>query len=267
MKYPPESDLLDFSRPERLAPQIEHRFLKALARAVTEELYPGNYRDYLEHFYHSGYHKIIERRAQQLAEELRLLYQKNTGDSADPLIYTTLHREFAGLIDQFVLLHCRSLHHMDLPQAILRYANRERSEVDLAQMIFDYLDFRREPEKVYTQIDQISPDALQRAVRSFLLMGKAERLLFICDQSLFGSAREGFAMTDRGLYWKAHLHLPQTVLYQDLQSIRRPNGDWIEINEEFFNVSPSLNWKLFKLLRKLRDWEGPPTTKEGTAPT
>ncbi len=253
MNYPPESDLLDFSRPERLAPQIEHRFLKALAVVVEEELFPGNYRDYLDHFYQSGYHKIIDRRSQQLAEELNLIYKKNTGDSADPIIYDLLHREFSGLIDQFILLHCRTLHGFELPQAILRYSHREREEIELSQMIFDYLDFKNEKEKVYTQLEQLSPETLEQAVHSFLLLGRGERLFFICDQSLFGSCKEGFAMTDQGLYWKAHLHPAQTILYQDLKTIHRLNGDWIEINEHFFNVNPTLNWKLFKLLRRIQE--------------
>ena len=61
-------------------------------------------------------------------------------------------------------------------------------------------------------------------------------------------------MTDLALYWKAHLHPPQQVFYTDLKTIIRDNGDWITINDQYFNVSPLMNLKMFKLLRKLQDW-------------
>ena len=60
------------------------------------------------------------------------LYEKNTGDSADPTLYLLLQQEFEGLLDQFILLHCRHLHRFDLPQAILRYSNRNAGEADPA---------------------------------------------------------------------------------------------------------------------------------------
>ena len=61
-------------------------------------------------------------------------------------------------------------------------------------------------------------------------------------------------MSNEGLYWKAHLHPAGQVLYKDLQEVVRDNGDWITINGHYFNVNPSLNFKLFKLLKKLQTW-------------
>ena len=66
MKDTNEQDLLDFSQSDRLPHQVEHRFLRALTRRVNEELFPGKYQDYVEHFYRCGYHKIVSRRAEQL---------------------------------------------------------------------------------------------------------------------------------------------------------------------------------------------------------
>lgn len=249
-----EENLLDFSQPDRMPRQLEHRFLQALSERVAVELFPGNYQNYLDHFYQSGYCEIIRRRAEQLAEELFLMYEKNTGDSADPAIYTLIDREYEGLLDQFVIVYCQDLHGFDLPQSILRYANKKPESVDLEQMIFDYLQFEKEPETVYIDFPRIPTEAMQNALRSFFLPGKDERLFFICDQSVLGSCKEGFAMTDQGIYWKAHLHPAAQVLYPNLRDLRRDNGDWITINDHYFNVNPSVNIKLFKLLRKLQRW-------------
>lgn len=254
MNYSTEENLLDFSVADRMPRQLEHRFLQALSDRVAVELFPGKYQDYLDHFYQSGYSEIILRRAEQLTEELFLMYQKNTGDSADPAIYELIDREYDGLLDQFIILHCGELHGFDLPQPILRYTNKQAAAINLEQMIFDYLQFDKEPETVYTDFPRIPATAMQNALHSFFLPGKDERLFFICDQSVLGSCKEGFAMTDQGIYWKAHLHPAAQVLYQDLQGLRRDNGDWITINDHYFNVNPSVNIKLFKLLRKLQQW-------------
>lgn len=254
MNYSSEKELLDFSESERLPQQLELRFLKALAQRVAQVLVPGNYQDYLDHFYQSGYHQTIGRRAAQLAEELTLLYQKNTGDSADPAIYQLIDPEFEGLLDQFIILHCQQLHHFDLPQAILKYSNKQASQVDLERMIFDFLAFANEEETVYRDFVNMPAEAMQNAINHFLLPGKGERIFFICDQSVFGSCKEGFAMTDQGIYWKAHLHPPAQILYPDLEDLVRDNGDWITLNGHYFNVNPSINIKLFMLLRKLKKW-------------
>ena len=63
----------------------------------------------------------------------------------------------------------------------------------LREMIFDYLDFDQEPDKVFTDLSQIPAAVLQKAMKSFLLPGANEQIFFICDQTLFGSCKEGFA--------------------------------------------------------------------------
>ncbi len=256
MNLSTEENLLDFSESDRMSRQLEHRFLSSLSEKVKVELFPGTYKDYLERFYQSGYHEIINRRAEQLSEELLILYERNTGDSADPAIYELLDGEFEGLLEQFIILHCQPLHGFDLPQAILKYTNRKREAVELEQMIFDYLSFEKEEETVYTNFIKMPAEAMEQALKNFLLPGKGERIFFICDQSILGSCKEGFAMTDQGIYWKAPLHPAGEVLYQNLEELIRDNGDWILINQSYFNANPSLNIKLFKLLLKLKQWFG-----------
>ncbi|MEN0003779.1 MAG: hypothetical protein AAF798_06535, partial [Bacteroidota bacterium] len=62
--------------------------------------------------------------------------------------------------------------------------------------------------------------------------------------------KEGFALTEAALYWKAYLQKPKIVAFQQLQSIKREK-DWLLINWEFFSANASINVKLLKLLKKI----------------
>ena len=254
MKKYLEDQLLDFSNPQRMPALLEHRFLVALRKKVEEELFPGDPQQYIEHFYQSDFKTTIYRRLGQLSEELLAIYEQNTGDSADPRVYQLLDTEFAGLLDQFIIQFCQDLHGFALPEAMLRYSAKEKGQVNLEQMIFAYLDFPSEQDPVYAKLDQIPEDKLRNAVQSFLLPGKEEKVFFICDISVFGSCKEGLAMTDQAIYWKAQLHPARQVFYTDLENLVRDNGDWITINDSFFNVNPLFNLKMFKLMRKLQEW-------------
>ena len=119
-------------------------------------------------------------------------------------------------------------------------------------MIPDYLALDLEGEKVYTDFLKMPLDKLKNASKSFLFPEKDEKILFICDQSILGSCKEGFAMTEKALYWKAHLEKARAVDYRLLDEIKRTK-EWISINGDFFNVSPSINLKMMKLLKKLRN--------------
>ena len=93
---------------------------------------------------------------------------------------------------------------------------------------------------------------LQNACTTFLHADRRERIFFICDLSLSGNCKEGFAMTDKGIYWKANLASAYQVQFGGLKEVRF-NKEYLTVNNHFFNANPSLNLKLFKLLKKLRE--------------
>ena len=74
--------------------------------------------------------------------------------------------------------------------------------------------------------------------------------MLIADQTIFGSCKEGFSLTEKGIYWKAHFEKANKVFFQEITSIKKEK-DWITINGHFFNVSPSMNIKMMKLLRNM----------------
>jgi len=91
---------------------------------------------------------------------------------------------------------------------------------------------------------------LKNASQAFLFPAKDEKIMLIADQTIFGSCKEGFAMTENGLYGKAHFESPQKVYYKDIREIKKEQN-WIAVNGLFFNINPSVNVKMLKLLRKL----------------
>ena len=93
-------------------------------------------------------------------------------------------------------------------------------------------------------------EKVKNAGKFFLFPEIEERILFICDQSAFGSCKEGFAMTDKALYWKAYLEKAKVVHYDNIRILEKAKN-WITINGFFFNVNQGINVKLLKLLRKI----------------
>jgi hypothetical protein len=94
---------------------------------------------------------------------------------------------------------------------------------------------------------------LANACKHYLFADRKEKVYFIGDLSLKGNCKEGFAMTDRAIYWRAPFDKARKVTYESLRQVRREK-DWITIEGHFFTSNPGLNLKLYKLLKKLRCW-------------
>ena len=115
----------------------------------------------------------------------------------------------------------------------------------------DYLDFERETDRVYTDFVTMPTRALKNATKSFLHAARDERILFICDQSLISQAKNGFAMTDAGIYWKNIFQPAGSSLYKLMQAPKIENGHLV-IDNQYFDAGASLNLKIALLLDKLR---------------
>jgi hypothetical protein len=242
--------LIDFTKTSTIDVQIRAHFFKTLEKVVEEEIGVNEYRKYFDQFYKSNFYKNFDLRTAQLVEELTLVHS-----GKDHFAYQKSDRvlalEFAAFIDHFLVLHCKKLHGINLPETLLKYAKTILKEVNLQQMILDYLDFEEEVEKVYTNLMLIPPAKIKNAVESFVFAGTQEKIFFICDQTVFGSCKEGFAMTESSLYWKSHFNPPQEVAYRDLKEIKK-DAEWININGQFFNVNKSINLKMLKLLKRIK---------------
>jgi hypothetical protein len=164
-----------------------------------------------------------------------------------------VRQQLEELTDYFIVHYAKSLNTIPLPEALLKHQGPGADDLPLETLIFDYLDFGNEPdEKVYTDFVKMPVQKLRNAGKFFLTPERRdERIFFICDQSLLGSCKEGFAMTERGLYWKAQLQTPNYVLYKDLKEVVREK-DWLLIDGAFFNINLRFNIKMLKLLKRLQ---------------
>ncbi len=226
--------------------QVVDQFFEALRRRLEQEHDPERYPEYAERLYASGFRDMLQRRAEQLAAHLARL-EAPEGRTVNQRLEATNDE----LLDYFIIHHCQDLNPIPLPEAILKYQQAEWETVDLYQMVLDYLQLDKEEETYYTDFLKMPIDMLRNAGKSFLFPDKNERILLICDQTLFGTGKDGFAFTERAIYWKAQLEKAREVEFFALREILRKE-DWITINGYFFNVNPSLNLKILKLLRRIR---------------
>jgi len=161
-----------------------------------------------------------------------------------------IHDTLADLTEYFIVESAGDLSGNVLPQRLLRHQSVDWDTVDLFKLVMDYLDFERESERVYTDFVTMPERSLRNATRSFLKAGKDERVFLICDQSLISQAKNGFAVTDSGLYWKTVLQPAGVVLFKTLSRMKLEQGH-LKLDGQFFNAGASLNLKLALLLRKL----------------
>ena len=165
-------------------------------------------------------------------------------------------RVFGELIEYFIVEPAAGIHEGSFPQKVLRYQGAEWEKVDLFKMVMDYLDFRAVSEQVYTDFVAIPPKVLKRATDNYLQTSKDERLFFICDQSLFGFGKQGFAMTDSAIYWKNVLQPAGAATYTTLRGVELKGGHLL-IDGQYFDAGPKLNLQLALLLDKLRRLDPP----------
>jgi hypothetical protein len=242
---------LDFEADD-LTEQVKALFFGSLRRRVEEEHDLTKYNDYVERFYDSRFKEIYSLRAEQIAQDVYLQWERFSTEAL-PDIDRRLETAFDGLLDYFIIQFCPDLNGVLLPPAILKYEKVQPGKTDLGQMIQDFLDFEREDEAFYFDFITMSEALMANICKNFLFAERKERVWFVCDLSLKGNGKEGFAMTDRGIYWRAPFDKARRVLYPELREVKLEKK-WMTLNGHFFNANPSLNLKLCKLLKKLRGW-------------
>jgi hypothetical protein len=241
--------LLDFN--QELASQLTELFFMALKQRVDREHQPDKLTDYAERLYGSGFRDIVARRFALQADRFQQLQE--LGMVSSSAINQQIEDLFDELLDYFIIRYCKDITEIALPEAILKYQQTIREEANLFQVMVDYLDFSTEKERVYTDLLKIPMDKLKNASQSYLFPARDEKIILLADQSLLGNGKEGFALTDRSLYWRAPFQKPRIVAFANLAEFRRTE-DWITINGFFFNAGLSLNLKMLRLLGKLKQW-------------
>ncbi len=242
---------LDFKDLNSLPAQIKSFFLKALQQKLEKEIPAARFNDFVDRFYSSDFKKEFDNKSLMLAEVSTAIHSKK--ESNGPAEIDNLIQEtFDPLLDHFVVYYCQDLSGTELPTSIVEYENVVKEELDIQKMVEDYLDLDKENLKYYTDTEQLSTIKLQNATRNFLFAPPNEQVLLLCDQSVYGSCREGFAFTDAGIYWRSHFKQAHQVQYVDLKILEWQN-EALNINNLLFDVSESVNTKLLLLLKKMKE--------------
>lgn len=241
---------LDFRDVKNLSGKIRQYFILALDQRITEAHDPAQKEAYLNHLMRSDFQEVFQLRTDQLAEEAYSIHVKQE-PSLKQDVDKMLQTAFEGLLDFFLIKYGKEINEFPISEATLKYEGIGFDQVNLYQMIMDYLALEEEDLVIYTDFLKMPLAKLQNAGRFYLFPAKEEKILLICDQTVFGSCKEGFALTDSALYWKAHFKQAEKVAYKDLDHITKAS-DHITINGLFFNASPSLNSKMVYLLNRLK---------------
>lgn len=244
-KYP-----LNFRKIKGLSSTIKQYFVQALDQRIKETQNPKRKKDYMNRLMQSDFQQVFDLRARQLAEEAYTIHvtQKPTiPQEVDQL----LNKSFDGLLDYFMVKYCQDLNEVNIPDEALKYEGQNKADFDLQKMVIDFLDLKDEEVQIYTDFIKMPLRKLQNASRNFLFPAKDEKVLLVADQTVFGTCREGFALTEDALYWKAHFKEAQKVFYHQIESIKKEK-DWLLINGIFFNVNQSVNGKMVFLLNRLK---------------
>lgn len=246
--YKAEFPMILDSEKEILA-QIKTYFFRELRELVKIISKPEKYDKYVDVFYSSGFSYFFDIRSRELLNNIKVLLQKVQPNRLEPAIDQLMGHTFDQLFDRFTQENTITLNEWALPNT-LKYENRKLAEINLDKLILDYLDVSGE-EKIYTDFSKISPKKFTNAYKSFLFAEQDELVLALADQTVFGSCKEGFAFTNRGLYWKAHFNKAKKVYYDNILEAKKEQ-DWLRINGHYFHFNKKMNYKSLKLLRKLR---------------
>ena len=232
-----------------LLPQFLDRFWSRLDERVKAEQNARELAAYKERVYESGFRETVHRRLEQFQSQCRQ-EESLEEEPVQQRLFQQLQCLLDDLLDFFFVMYAQELNVVPLPEQILGYQGKSRDEIDLRKMGLAFLDFAAENERVHTDLVQAPVKVLRNAAKTFLTPEKDELIWFICDLSLLGNGKEGFAMTDQALYWKSGWQPAQKVFYHKLTSLQREK-EWILINDIYFNATPRLNTKMIWLLRKL----------------
>jgi len=235
---------------DRTEAEITKRFRKNFLQRLREEHSKRLHESYLMRFNQSGFKEKVDFRCKQLSQEVMSL----GNDFRLKAVRQLLANSFEELLDYFIIRECADMNETLYPEAIFKYHDLSYKEINIQEMVLDYLDFDREDESVFTNFVNMPPRKLKNAADAFLSPKRDEQLFFICNLSILGTFKEGFAMTSKCIYWKALMEKPQRVLYHKLEEIKREE-DWIGINGIFFNANKTINLKLIRLLKKLKRLE------------
>lgn len=243
---------LNFEDIPTLPSQLTEAFRVALCLAVVQESAKEKEALYLHIFQNSNFQQQhLEEATVLMTQEFETIFEQ-TGSSAFTGIEQTIERKFTQLLELFFITYTQDLLPYPLPKAILNYQDIPLEAIPKQKMLIDYLQPEEENLSIYTSAIEIPLPKLKNARKIYFQPSIGETPLLFLDYTLFKSGKEGIVMTAKGIYWKHHFHKNAHVAYHQINQLAYFD-DRLEINGIYLNITPSFNYKLYKLLYRLKN--------------
>jgi len=202
-------------------------------------------------FENTGFRRaVFDEKILALITIIEELYEESQA-AAFPLIEMHIDQTFLDLGELFWIKYMPSLQLYPMPKDILNYQDSSANTVNLQQMVQDYLNLEEEPLVHYVHAVNIPLKKLSNARKGFFKHDSGEFPIVFIDQTIFGSGKEGLIFSQKGIYWKAAFHKSEMISFKQLNEIKYFSKH-IEINGLYCNLTESLNYKMYKLLNRLK---------------
>lgn len=242
---------LDFNDIPTLPTQLTEAFKVSISLAIEQEHNAEKEALFLQTFDKSPFRRqYLEEATVHMTQEFEEVFEER-GISAFKVIEHEIERQFSILLERFFVEFCNPLLPFPISNTIFRYNNIFQQSNSLSQMINDYLDLEEENVVFYANAIEMPFKKLKNARSTFFHPQTGETPCLFIDQSLLRSGKEGTILTARSIYWKAYFQKSAQIHYNQINKLRF-YADRLEINGIYLNISPSINYKLYRLLHRLR---------------
>lgn len=256
IKYTPKPNIspiyeLDFNDIPTLPTQLNEAFKVSISVALELENNAAKEALFLDIFEKSTFRQqYLEEATVLMTQEFEDIFDER-GISAFKVIENEIEKQFAALLERFFIEFCMHLLPFPLSKEILHYQEANFLVTNLQRMINDYLALEEESILAYTSAIEIPLKKLKNARVTFFSPTPGEVPYAFIDQTLLRSGKEGCILTAKAIYWKAYFQKSARIPYSEITKLVY-HKDRIEINNIYLNITPSINYKVYRLLARLR---------------
>lgn len=256
IKYTPKPNItpiygIDFNDIPTLPTQLHEAFKVFVCWALEQEHQSEKEAFFLQTLEKSSFRQeYLEEATVLMTQEFESLFETYNINSFEQ-IEAHIEKQFTRLLERFFVDFCNPFLPKTLSKNILLYQDANLQDTNLHQMTMDYLDIDNENITAYTHAIDIPLKKIKNARTTFFQPTAGEIPYVFIDQTLLGSGKEGFILTAKAIYWKAYFQKSAQVRFSEIEKLVF-FSDRLEINNIYFNVNPSFNYKLYRLLFRLR---------------
>ncbi len=244
---------IDFNDIATLPSQLREAFLLYMGYLLEIEGRVVEEEQYLQAFDRSGFRqKVFEEEAIPLTIAIEALFEQGA-DAAFVEIEKRVEGRFLDWSEVFWIRYLAQKLPYPLSDNILRYQGKTIDSTILSGLVFDYLQPQDEQLTYYRNAVEIPIKTLNTARKSFYKHDADEYPYLFIDSSLLGKGKEGLILSSKAIYWKAPFHPAAAIPYTRLNTLRLQKNH-LEINGLYFNLAEPFNYKMLKLLLRLRFW-------------